>query len=149
MTAFPPLPNEVSARTVPQLLRAAAEARSGHTALVAHSLVESSELSVSYGELAERARRLAGALGERDVAHGDRVAIMVTNAGSVEAHTAYHATHMLGGINVPINTFYVERELEYVLGFIEPAAIVFGSEFGPLVRRVLSCRAPDHRRPGD
>ena len=65
------------------------------------------------------------------VGHGDRVGILLDNDGAVEAHVAYHASHLLGAINVPLNTRYVARELEYVLGFIEPAAVVFA----PAVRR--------------
>ncbi len=129
-------------RTVPQLLTAAAGERPGHVALVAHSLIEGGEVSLTYGELAERAARLAAALAGGGVGAGDRVAIMLTNAGSAEAHVAYHATHHLGAINVPINTFYVERELQYALSFIQPAAVVFGSEFAALVSASIDSDAP-------
>jgi acyl-CoA synthetase (AMP-forming)/AMP-acid ligase II len=137
MTGFPPLPPDVEERTLQQLLQAAVNERGKHTALVAHSAVEDSELMVSYEELAERAGRLAGALAERGVGPGDRVAIMLTNAGSVEAHVAYHAAHHVGAISVPINTHYVERELRYALDFIDPAAIVFGSDFAALISSAL------------
>ena len=59
------------------------------------------------------------------VGPGDRVGILLDNDGAIEAHVTYHASHLLGAINVPLNTRYVARELEYVLGFIEPAAVVF------------------------
>lgn len=142
MSAFPPLPAEVAERTVPQLLAAAAAERPGHTALIAHSSTEGGEVSLTYGDLAERAARLAAALADGGVGPGDRVAIMLTNAGSAEAHVAYHATHHVGAINVPINTFYVERELQYALGFIEPAAVVFGSEFAGLISASIDADAP-------
>lgn len=130
-------------RTVPQLLRAAAARRGSTTALVAASCVEQAEIAVSYRELVERAERLAAALAERGVGRGDRVAIMVDNSGSIEAHVAYHATHTLGAVNVPLNTFYVERELRYALGFVRPAAIVFGSAYAPIISAAL----PDELSP--
>lgn len=133
-TTFPPLPAEVPTRTVPQLLRAAVDAAPRRTALVAHSLLEGGEVSLDYSELAQRSRRLAGILRDRGVGAGDRVAIMLSNTGSAEAHVAYHAVHQLGAINVPINTLYVERELAYAMGFITPAAIIFAPEFRPLVQ---------------
>ncbi|MGH2761306.1 MAG: class I adenylate-forming enzyme family protein [Thermoleophilaceae bacterium] len=116
--------------------------RPSHTALMAHSQVEGGEVVLSYAELSERAALLAGALGERGVEQGDRVVILLTNAGSVEAHVAYHASHRLGAINVPLNTFYVERELRYALGFVEPAAVVFGPDLAALLSSALG---PDAR----
>lgn len=124
-------------RTVPQLLQAGVEERGSSTALVAHSLNESGERTLSYAELAERATHLAGALGERGVGQGARVATMLSNAASLEAHVAYHATHRLGAVNVPVNTFYVERELRYALDFVEPAAVVFEPRFAGLVAAAL------------
>lgn len=133
MSATPPLPESIAARTVPQLLQAAVRAAPERTALVAHSAVQGRELVLSYAELAERSAALAGALADRGVALGDRVALMLTNEGSVESHVAYHAVHHLGAINVPINTFYVERELRHALTVIEPAAIVLEPAFAGLV----------------
>jgi acyl-CoA synthetase (AMP-forming)/AMP-acid ligase II len=126
---------------VPDLLEAAAEAAPDRTALIAHSLLLAGETKLSYGELADRSRRLATVLGERGVKAGDRVAIVLGNDGAIEAHTAYHAVHRLGAVNVPINTFYVEREFEYALSFIEPAAIVFGPAFAARVRAAGSSAA--------
>lgn len=140
---FPPLPPQVTERTVPHLLRAAVDEAPQRTALIAHSLLEGGEVAIAYGDLAARARRLAAVLQDRGVGRGNRVAIMIGNSGSVEAHVAYHAAHHAGAINVPINTLYVERELAYAMGFIQPAAIVFAPEFRPLVEAAIS--ALDHR----
>jgi acyl-CoA synthetase (AMP-forming)/AMP-acid ligase II len=100
-------------------------------------MLSGEEIALSYHELAERSRRLATVLRERGVSTGDRVAIMIGNDGAIEAHATYHAIHHLGAIAVPINTFYVDRELEYALGFVEPAALVFASAFAEVVAAAL------------
>jgi acyl-CoA synthetase (AMP-forming)/AMP-acid ligase II len=128
------LPATVSARTVPQLLAEAVAAAPGRAATIARSLIEGGEVVISYAELAQRAARMAAVLGERGVERGDRVLLLVANDGAAEAHVAYHAVHRLGAINVPVNTFYVARELRYAIEAIQPAAIVFAPAFAGLVR---------------
>jgi acyl-CoA synthetase (AMP-forming)/AMP-acid ligase II len=132
--ASPPLPDAITARTVPAALQAAVDAAPDRPALIAHSLLSGGEVTLTWAQLAHRARRLAAVLAQRGVSRGDRVAIMLANDGAIEAHTTYHAVHHLGAINVPVNTLYVGRELEYAMGFITPTAVVFASEFAPLVR---------------
>jgi acyl-CoA synthetase (AMP-forming)/AMP-acid ligase II len=136
-SGFPTLPESVRERTIPQMLEAAVNAAPDRPAVIAHSLVSGAETLLSYRELDERTRRLATVLSERGVRQGDRVAIMIGNDGAVEAHLAYHAIHHLGAIAVPINTFYVDRELEFARGFVEPKGIVFATQFADLVRHAI------------
>ena len=56
---------------------------------------------VSYRELDERVSRLANALRERGVGHGDRLAVLGYN--SLEVVESYFAAARLGAICVPIN----------------------------------------------
>jgi acyl-CoA synthetase (AMP-forming)/AMP-acid ligase II len=119
-----PLPDELGERTVPELLDAAATTRAAHTALIAPGLGQP-EASLSYAELSSLSGRLASFLSDRGVGKGDRVAILLDQTETLEAHLTYHASHKLGAINVPLNTRYVERELEFVLRFSDPAAVVF------------------------
>jgi len=95
------------------MLAAAVEHAGERTALIANSRIRGGEAKLSYRELSDAARRLAAILAERGVRRGDRMAILMGNDTAMEAHVAYHASHHLGAINVPINTFYVEREFEY------------------------------------
>jgi acyl-CoA synthetase (AMP-forming)/AMP-acid ligase II len=139
---FPGLPTSVAERTVPQMLAAAVEQAGDRTALIAHSQISGREAKLSYRELSEAARRLAAILAERGVRRGDRVAILMDNDGAAEAHVAYHASHHLGAINVPINTLYVQRELDYASSFDDPAAIVFGSRFADVVAGLDLPRRP-------
>ena len=135
--AAPRLPDSVAERTVPQLLQAAVEAAPDRRALIAHSLIAGGEITLTYRELADRARRFAAVLRDRGVGRGDRVAIVFGNDGAIEAHTAYHAAHHLGAISVPINTFYVGREFEYAMSFIDPAAVVFAPQFAGVIEDSL------------
>jgi acyl-CoA synthetase (AMP-forming)/AMP-acid ligase II len=116
--------------TVTELLASRVALRGDATALIAPSLLAPdaagrAETTLTYAELRERAARMASVLRDAGVGPGDRVGILLENDGAVEAFVTYHASHLLGAINVPLNTRYVARELEYVLGFIEPSAVVF------------------------
>lgn len=120
--------------TVRELFESRVALRPEHPALIAPSLLgDGTETTLTYAELHERARLLAAALSAAGVAAGDRVGILLNNDGAAEAHVTYHATHRIGAINVPLNTHYVARELEYVLEFTEPAAVVHGPQFTDLL----------------
>ena len=119
-------------RTIAELLASRVELRGDATALIAPSLTAADEAGraetfLTFAELRERAGRMASVLREAGVGPGDRVGILLDNDGAIEAQVTYHASHLLGAINVPLNTRYVARELEYVLGFIQPKAVVFGA----------------------
>lgn len=69
-TSFPPLPETVSERTVPQLLQAAVDEAPDRTALIiGHTLLSGRSEHVSYADLSQRERRLA-ALEDRGVGPG-------------------------------------------------------------------------------
>jgi acyl-CoA synthetase (AMP-forming)/AMP-acid ligase II len=69
---------------------------------------------VSYGELWERAARVAGGLRERGVDRGDRVAIRLANG--IDWVLAFFGAQMLGAVVVPVNTRFTEEEVAYVVG---------------------------------
>jgi acyl-CoA synthetase (AMP-forming)/AMP-acid ligase II len=130
---FPPLPDGVAERTVPELLAAAVADAPDRTALIAHSLLAGREVRLSFGDLAARVATVAGILQRRGVAKGDRVVILLRNTAAADAHVAYHAAHRLGAIAVPVNTLYVRRELAYVLRFTTPAAVIVEPDFVEMV----------------
>ncbi len=130
-------------QTVRELFGKRVAERGRKVALIAPSLLGATpsaraETTLTYAELGERAARMASVLAAAGVGAGDRVGILLDNDGAIEAHVTYHASHLLGAVNVPLNTRYVPRELEYVLGFTEPAAIVFAPGFA---ERLGSLRA--------
>jgi malonyl-CoA/methylmalonyl-CoA synthetase len=75
-----------------------------------------------FGELRDRAARLATALGRRGLAVGDRVAIHLTNRA--EFIDLFLACVQSGLVLVPINVMYREREVAHIVSDAEPALIV-------------------------
>jgi acyl-CoA synthetase (AMP-forming)/AMP-acid ligase II len=69
--------------------------------------------SISYGELWERAARVAGGLRAQGVQRGDRVANRLGNG--IDWVLAFFATQMLGAVVVPVNTRFAEDEVRYVI----------------------------------
>jgi acyl-CoA synthetase (AMP-forming)/AMP-acid ligase II len=136
------LPASVSERTVRELLARNASRFPEKAALIAASGGRG-ERRVTYRELAAESAQLAAALAARGVGKGDRVGILLTNQAAVEAHLAYHASHVLGAVNVPLNCRYIARELEYVMRFAAVKAVVFESAFADLLASVRG-KVPAH-----
>jgi acyl-CoA synthetase (AMP-forming)/AMP-acid ligase II len=135
-TAQSPLPADIAQRTVRDLLDHQAARHPQRVAVIAESMVSGADERLTYPGLRDGAQRLAAVLAAAGVGRGDRVAILLTNEAGAEAHTAYHAAHRIGAINVPLNTRYVERELAYALEFTAPAAIVFEPRFAEVLGRL-------------
>src|SRR5207302_10551139 len=69
--------------------------------------------SLTYGELWERASRVAGGLEEHGVGRGDRVAIRLSNG--VDWVLAFFGAQLAGAVVVPVNTRFKESEVTYVI----------------------------------
>ena len=95
------------ARTLPELLDRAAEARPDVVAL------SYPEGRVTYRELADRTMALACRLLGAGVERGDRVGLLLP--GSIDGFALVLATLRVGAIAVPVNARYKARELEYVV----------------------------------
>ena len=87
-------------------------------------------LSLTFGEVEERASRMAHALASRGVARGDRLCVHLANR--VEFIDLFLACVRLGVIFVPINVLYREREIRHIVGDAEPVAVVTSVEHGAL-----------------
>ncbi len=77
------------------------------------AVVEVGGPSISYGELWDRAARIAGGLRGAGVARGDRVAIRLANG--IDWVIAFVGTQLLGAVIVPVNTRFTEDEVAYVV----------------------------------
>ncbi len=82
----------------------------------------------TFGGVAERARRLAGALRERGVGPGDAVAFQLPNW--VEAAVTFYAGALLGAVIVPIVHFYGPKEVGYILRRTGVRVLVTPAGFG-------------------
>ncbi|MEW9528699.1 long-chain fatty acid--CoA ligase [Microbispora sp. NPDC049125] len=87
---------------------------------------------VTYGEVHERTTMLASRLRDAGVEAGDRVAYLGPN------HTAFietmFATHVLGGIFVPLNFRLAAPEAAYMLEDAGPSVLVYAPECAAIVR---------------
>ncbi|HEC45192.1 MAG TPA: long-chain fatty acid--CoA ligase, partial [Epsilonproteobacteria bacterium] len=68
---------------------------------------------ITYGDILEKADKLAGFLAGKGVKEGDRIALFLRN--SPEFIYTIFAASKLGAILVPVNTFLKEEELSYIL----------------------------------
>ena len=71
------------------------------------------DLPVSYAELDDRVRRLAGGMLERGLAKGEVVAVMAPNCPDYAV--VFHGVAMAGGVVTTINPTYTEREVHHQL----------------------------------
>ncbi|MGD0453906.1 MAG: AMP-binding protein [Solirubrobacteraceae bacterium] len=69
--------------------------------------------SVSYGELWQRAARVAGGLRQAGVQRGDRVALRLPNG--IDWVLAFVGAQLLGAVVVPVNTRFTAEEVAYVV----------------------------------
>ena len=91
------------------LLKASVERDEG-----AIAVLEVGGASIIYGELWERAARVAGGLADSGVQRGDRVAIRLGNG--IDWVLAFFGAQLLGAVVVPVNTRFTEDEVAYVVG---------------------------------
>lgn len=77
---------------------------------------------ITYRQLDERVSRLAGALHDRGVVMGDRVAVLGTNR--LEVIESYFACTRLGAVCVPLNFRLVGEEIAYQLSDSGACAVI-------------------------
>lgn len=77
------------------------------------AIVELDGERVTYGELWDRAARVAGGLKDRGVGRGDRAAIRLANG--LDWCLAFFGIQLAGGVAVPVNTRFNESEVDYVI----------------------------------
>src|SRR3569833_4307298 len=69
--------------------------------------------TLTFGEIDDRANRMAAELSARGLSKGDRLAVHLANR--VEFIDLYLACTRLGVIFVPMNVLYRERELRHIV----------------------------------
>jgi long-chain acyl-CoA synthetase len=111
-------------RNVVELLQGTVERYPDRTAVV-----ELGGPSVTYAELWDRARRVAGGLRDTGVGTGDRVALGIGNG--LDWALAFWGAHLAGAVVVPMNTRLSETEAEYVLADSGAAYVVRPGEALP------------------
>ena len=93
-------------------------------------------LRQSWGQTAERCRRLASALARAGVERGQAVAVIAPNTPAmVEAH---FGVPMAGAVLNAINTRLDARTVAFILGHGEARVLLVDREFAPLARDALA-----------
>ncbi len=82
---------------------------------------------LTYGELCERARRVASGLLGLGIARGDHVAVCMEN--SAEWAAVFYGCALVGAVIVPVNTRFKESELRYCLAQSDAKALVIADRF--------------------
>lgn len=85
------------------------------------------EEPISYGELYDQCRQLAGGLRGLGVQPGDRVLIMLPN--SIEIVLAWFGTNLLGAVEVPINVHYKGEWLVHEVNDCEARFAIVHQEY--------------------
>ncbi|MGN9837082.1 acyl-CoA synthetase [Nonomuraea sp. H19] len=97
--------------------------------------------SLTYSEVHERVTRVAARLRDSGVRAGDRVAYLGPN------HTAFaetmFATHVLGGIFVPLNFRLAAPEIDYMLGHCGAKILVYAPQCAGVVQSLSGASALD------
>jgi long-chain acyl-CoA synthetase len=91
---------------------------------------------VTYNTIVARAQRFAHALKKLGVGPDDKVAIMLKNCP--EFIVSYFACSYLGAVAVPVNIFYKERELEYLLRDSDAVALIADPAFAEFYSKIGS-----------
>jgi len=89
----------------------------------------------TYGELRDRAARLASALARDGFVRGERVAILLKNDPAW--FDAFFAVAALGGVLVPINFFLRDREIAFILNDSGASTLIVGFEYADVAARAL------------
>ena len=79
----------------------------------ATAIVEIGGPSLTYGQLWERASRVAGGLRDAGIGRGERVAIRLGNG--IDWVLAFWGTQLAGAVAVPVNTRFTDDEAAYVV----------------------------------
>ncbi len=106
----------VPRRSAPELFDRQAERRPDRVAVV------DGDRTMSFGELAGHAERLAGYLSGRGVRRGDRVAVVMDR--SLELIATLLAVWKAGAAYVPVDPAYPAERVKFMLADAEPAAVV-------------------------
>lgn len=97
-------------------------------------MVREGDRTYSYGEMFDRARRLAGGLGKLGIRKGDRVAVLLFNQS--RWYDLYYGAAAAGCALVPINYRLAAPEIAYQLNDSGCKALVYEPDFAKVVQEL-------------
>lgn len=90
---------------------------------------------VTYGNLDDRASRLAEWLQSNGISKGDRVAVLTPNCP--EVFEVVFACSKVGAICIPLNWRLTVPELEYILGDSSPKVLIYDTKFADAAKQLI------------
>lgn len=83
-------------------------------------------VTTTYAQLADRASRFAGSLGNQGIQSGDRVGVMVSNRP--EFVVVFYAVLYLGAVVVPMNPLHSAREVKFFLSNTDAKILLYAPD---------------------
>ena len=93
-------------------------------------------VSYTYSEAYDRARRLASQLASKGISKNDTVAVLATNVPAI--YDAHYGVPMAGGVLNTINTRLDAATIAFILDHGESKAVITDTELSPVMKEALS-----------
>ncbi|MEC8370831.1 MAG: AMP-binding protein, partial [Pseudomonadota bacterium] len=101
-----------------------------------HQAVVHGNVSYTYSEAYDRARRLASQLASKGICKNDTVAVLATNVPAI--YDAHYGVPMAGGVLNTINTRLDAATIAFILDHGESKAVITDTELSPVMKEALS-----------
>ena len=101
-----------------------------------HRAIVHGNISYTYGETYDRARKLASKLASEGILKNDTVAVLATNVPAI--YDAHFGVPMAGGVLNTINTRLDASTIAFILDHGEAKAIITDTEFSSVMKEALS-----------
>ncbi|MBP1847267.1 acyl-CoA synthetase (AMP-forming)/AMP-acid ligase II [Rhizobium petrolearium] len=131
-SATRPLPADIECRTPLQLLARNATLYPNKLAIVAESCT-GTQVSLTYSALAWHVDKAAETLRGAGLSRGEHLGILLTNASALEYLCLAFGAMRLGGVVVPLNARFADRELVAAIEDMDCVALAYGKEFAARV----------------
>lgn len=101
-----------------------------------HQAVVHGNVSYTYSEAYDRARRLASQLASKGIRKNDTVAVLATNVPAI--YDAHYGVPMAGGVLNTINTRLDAATIAFILDHGESEAVITDTELSPVMKEALA-----------
>ena len=101
-----------------------------------HQAIVHGNISYTFGETYDRARKLASKLASEGIRKNDTVAVLATNVPAI--YDAHFGVPMAGGVLNTINTRLDASTIAFILDHGEAKAIITDTEFSSVMKEALS-----------
>ena len=105
-----------------------------------HQAVVHGNISYTYSEVYDRARKLGSALASKGIGKNDTVAVLATNVPAI--YDAHFGVPMAGAVLNTINTRLDAATIAFILDHGDSKAVITDTELSPMMKEALTlCKA--------